>query len=964
MKRIMLNFVILGALIATSAVVAVDEKTRRELDGVCIMTTVDFSKTASGSTLQGGMHVDDEWKEYGLTLSSKRGYGTRPRLLDTAYIGNKDHGDADLGSPNRRCTPSGPGKGEGGEPDAPGANCDYLGNVLIIQEDDDLSIPDDNADGGIISFQFSHEGQTVYDIGLLDVNYKTKLRVKYRTENGFKRKTIRVPRLGENSYQKVAINTENVVQVKLIATRSAAVTSITFCRTSSEEEKTEQCVDRLVDFSKSAKGSPLRGGMYIDDEWAEIGLTISSRGGHGSRPRLFDTSNPGTMEFGDPDLGSPNEYCSTRGPGIGNGGVPGAKGENCRPLGNVLIIQEDNDNLAIPDDNVNGGTITFAFAPGKADVYEIGLLDVDYDCSLFVLHATDGGIKAEKIQVPLLGDNSVQTVSINKNNVKLIHLYASRSAAVTFLSFCHAPKKTLRVSPAVNPSPTRVPTLAPDESVPDLTAAPTMQPTRLPTPSPVSPVVYPTPVPTPAPTSLPSVKPTPAPASPFLDPTAPLTLFPTPPPTAKPTPAPTPLPTKAPTPLPTLAPKNPGGLELETNSGIVSRDDTTATIKVIRKNGFDGPVSVDYATVADTATPGDDYISQSGTLLFDDGEAMKSIVITLIPNDQVTEEFKITIDNNQGAELLAPRTATVVIARNDAEMKEMEQPAPPVDPDSVEATDLLTGIIAPIQLAWLPDGTMLIATKPGIVYVASGATLESAPFIDIRDVVNDRNDRGLISIACHPDFVNNPYVYLLYTYEGTDNIQELQELVGTFAGPNAQGARAGRLVRVTANAANNYRTHVPDSEVILLGKNSIRKYFNPHVDLTSDFEEPQGGFVDGACVQDFINSDSLSHSVGGLAFHSDGSLLVSLGDGASYNRVDPRAWRVLDENSLAGKVLRIDPLTGKGLSDNPYYSQTENDDANSAKVWQMGIRNSFRITFDQVSGNLYLGEVRVGCLVL
>jgi glucose/arabinose dehydrogenase len=1020
------------------------------------------------------MYVDDEWKEFGLTLSSLGGYGTRPRLFDTASIGNEDHGDADLGSPNQRCTPSGPGKGEGGEPDAPGANCKYLGNVLIIQEDnDDLSIPDDSGAGGTIIFHFSREGQTVYDIGLLDIDEKTTLKVKYRTGNGLKAKRINVPLLGNNSYQKVDINTQDVVQIKVVATRSAAVSSITFCRTSNGEEEPDQCVDRLVDFAKAANGTPLQGGMYVEDEWSEIGLRLSSTGGYGNRPRLFDTSNPGTMEFGDPDLGSPNEHCSGRdppsgrgqghwdrgqsrsgrgqgysggGPGIGSGGVLGAKGENCIPLGNVLIIQEDNDNLAIPDDNVDGGTIKFVFAPGMANVYEIGLLDVDYDCSLSVLYETDKGTKEEKITVPLLGDNSVQTVSVNKNNVKQIQLNASRSAAVTFLSFCHLTGKTPRASPpatssptrtptpvptplptplptakptpapvspvpgptpiltpARTPSPTGKPTSAPVSPVPDPTAPPTPSPTHAPTakptpapvspfpdptapptpsptpsptakptPAPVSPVPDPTAPPTPSPTPSPTAKPTPAPVSLVADPTAPPTPSPTPSPTAKPTPAPTPLPTKAPTPpptpsptpLPTLLPSNPGGLELETNSVLVDRGDATATINVIRKNGFDGPVSVDYTTVADTATPGDDYISQTGTLLFGEGEAIKSIIITLIPNDQVTEEFKITIDNNQGAELLAPRTATVVIVGSDADMVDMEQPAPPVDPDSVEAVDLLTGIAAPTNLAWLPDGTMLIGTKGGIVYVTSGNTLAQTPFIDISAIVNNRNDRGLLSIACHPDFINKPYVYLLYTYEGTDNIQELQELVGTFAGPDAQGARAGRLVRVTANQATGYRTHVPGSEVILLGKNSIREYFNPFVDLTVDFAEPQGGFVDGEYVQDFINSDSLSHTVGGLAFHPDGSLFVSLGDGASYNRVDPRAWRVMDENSLAGKVLRIDAMTGKGLPSNPYYSQTNDPDANSAKVWQMGIRNSFRITADQDSGLLYLGEVRMRCCVL
>ena len=94
-----------------------------------------------------------------------------------------------------------------------------------------------------------------------------------------------------------------------------------------------------------------------------------------------------------------------------------------------------------------------------------------------------------------------------------------------------------------------------------------------------------------------------------------------------------------------------------------------------------------------------------------------------------------------------------------------------------------------------------------------------------------------------------------------------------------------------------------------------------------------------------------------FAFLPDGSLCVSTGDGASYNRVDVRAFRTMDVNSLAGKVLRIDPITGKSLPDNPYYSLTNDPDANSAKVYQMGIRNSFRMTVNKDnSGQFFLGE--------
>jgi len=47
---------------------------------------------------------------------------------------------------------------------------------------------------------------------------------------------------------------------------------------------------------------------------------------------------------------------------------------------------------------------------------------------------------------------------------------------------------------------------------------------------------------------------------------------------------------------------------------------------------------------------------------------------------------------------------------------------------------------------------------------------------------------------------------------------------------------------------------------------------------------------------------------------------------------------------LSGKILRIDPITGEGLSDNPFYNGDA--DANRSKVYQLGLRNPFRITVD------------------
>ncbi len=107
----------------------------------------------------------------------------------------------------------------------------------------------------------------------------------------------------------------------------------------------------LIDFENLAPGTNVT-------EVTVDGLTVSveATGGIGEA-WIFDSSAP---TGGDEDLGTPNQNCTPAGPGIGEGGVPGTAGENCVALGNILIIQE-NDN-GIPDDAATGGTLTFTFS--------------------------------------------------------------------------------------------------------------------------------------------------------------------------------------------------------------------------------------------------------------------------------------------------------------------------------------------------------------------------------------------------------------------------------------------------------------------------------------------------------------------------------------------------------------------------------------------------------------------------
>jgi glucose/arabinose dehydrogenase len=278
--------------------------------------------------------------------------------------------------------------------------------------------------------------------------------------------------------------------------------------------------------------------------------------------------------------------------------------------------------------------------------------------------------------------------------------------------------------------------------------------------------------------------------------------------------------------------------------------------------------------------------------------------------------------------------------------------APPVSSSILKQTTV-SKLNNPIAIDWTPDGSkMFIAEKGGVIKVVQNGQTLTNPFIDISSTVNTAGDRGLLDIAVHPDFFNGkPYIYALYVYDPPETAKNTG-----LAGVDGGGNRASRLTRITANAATNYSTAVAGSEVVILGKNSTWKNFNGFVDSTVDFKEPPAGILpNGTNLQDFLAVDSETHAVGSVEFGKDGALYISNGDGTSYNQVDPRTSRVQDINNLSGKILRIDPITGAGRSDNPFYNGDPN--ANVSKVYQYGLRNPFRIAVQPDNGQLYVGDV-------
>lgn len=102
-----------------------------------------------------------------------------------------------------------------------------------------------------------------------------------------------------------------------------------------------------------------------------------------------------------------------------------------------------------------------------------------------------------------------------------------------------------------------------------------------------------------------------------------------------------------------------------------------------------------------------------------------------------------------------------------------------------------------------------------------------------------------------------------------------------------------------------------------------------------------------------IQQPYTNHNGGALAFGSDGYLYAGLGDGGFAG--DPRG-NGQNVNSLLGKILRLDvsdfnaPNGYLIPADNPFGSE----------VWAYGLRNPWRISFDRLSGDLYIGDVGQG----
>jgi len=261
-----------------------------------------------------------------------------------------------------------------------------------------------------------------------------------------------------------------------------------------------------------------------------------------------------------------------------------------------------------------------------------------------------------------------------------------------------------------------------------------------------------------------------------------------------------------------------------------------------------------------------------------------------------------------------------------------------------------------VGVTFTSDGRMYAWEREGRVWSVSASGVKSAqPVLDISDEVGAWGDYGLLGVALHPNFLSNGYIYLLYV---VDRHHLLHAGTPSYdPGANEyHDATIGRITRYRLEASSNFQTTDYGSRTVLLG------------------ESPSSG-----CPILHV-----SHGTGSLVFGVDGTLLASCGDVADFldndvgsspetffeqgladGIITPKenvgALRSQLPDSLAGKILRLDPDSGDGVSSNPLYDPGAPRSARS-RLWALGLRNPFRMELRPGTGSHDASEAKPGVL--
>jgi glucose/arabinose dehydrogenase len=196
-------------------------------------------------------------------------------------------------------------------------------------------------------------------------------------------------------------------------------------------------------------------------------------------------------------------------------------------------------------------------------------------------------------------------------------------------------------------------------------------------------------------------------------------------------------------------------------------------------------------------------------------------------------------------------------------------------------------------------GELWVADQRGDIRAYQSDGDQIRVVLDIRERVRrSGNEEGLLSVTLDPQFASNRHLWVYYSAE--------------------PGVRRTRLARFEVSEG----VAAAASELVVL-----------------EVSQPYG-----------------NHNGGTVRFGPDGMLYLSLGDGGSGG--DPLG-NGQNLETLLGSVLRID--VREASKERPYVVPVDNPFVGNAdardEIWAYGLRNPWRMAFDDTTGALWLGDV-------
>jgi aldose sugar dehydrogenase len=310
--------------------------------------------------------------------------------------------------------------------------------------------------------------------------------------------------------------------------------------------------------------------------------------------------------------------------------------------------------------------------------------------------------------------------------------------------------------------------------------------------------------------------------------------------------------------------------------------------------------------------------------------------------------------------VLMSAVAALAVSAGSATSPVRAQAGPTVVDPNLEVRTAVSGLVTPSTMAFLgPNDFLVLEKNTGQVKRVVDGVVQST-VLDLS--VNFASERGLLGVALHPDFPANPGVYLFWSCVSTapldadpfrpEETECSDDPSVMFGQPDTDD-----LLRVPL-LGNRVDRFVWTGSELVFDRNLIKLRAFQH----DGAPEPPG-------QNDEAQPPRGNHDGGVLAFGRDGKLYVAVGDlgrrGQMQNLAqgptpptpdDQFGGPEPDDAHLSGVILRLND-DGTTPVDNPFFSVGSQiggeAGANVQRLFAYGLRNSFGIAFDPVSGRLW-----------